>query len=46
MGDGVVEVVTIMKFSFAEFFQKMCPDDSRPTRIYGLPRIETGLPLL
>jgi len=39
------EVVTIMKSSFAD--QQMCPDDSRPTRLFGLPRIETeGLLLL
>ena len=39
-GDGGGEVVTIMKSSFAEFFQQMCPDDSRPTRLYWLSRIE------
>lgn len=45
-GWGEWEVVTITKSSFAEFFQQMCPDDSRSTKLYGLSRIETERLLL
>jgi hypothetical protein len=27
-------------WGFGGFFQQMCPDDSRPTKIYGLHRIQ------